>query len=170
MKRKEREEKSFSKNSEKKLFFFYRINAGRVSATLEQWLCYATSGVGNDHTPMTTASKLREVVQVGSKTQIQPPDDGATVTIVYADGQRADGKTIPELQGDSTSAEKPFGENEYSIVLLIEFGNLKYVTGSDIGGVSQDSDSFLGLVARKYDVESFVAEYFDSPVDVSFIF
>jgi hypothetical protein len=72
---------------------------------------------------------LREVARVGSTTQIAPPDDGAVVTIVYADGMRADREVIAALRGDATGLDEPFGENEYSIVLHVQYNEFQYVTG-----------------------------------------
>jgi hypothetical protein len=72
-------------------------NAGTNSGTARNWLCYATDPANTNIYP------IREIAQIGSTTQIAPPDAGAVVEIVHSDGAYAflsDGVT--SLQGDHT--------------------------------------------------------------------
>ncbi len=104
-------------------------NAGTVSGTSRNWLCYATNPAN------TNIYNIREIAQLYSTTQIDPPDTGALVEIVQvdADGVMMVDGTTP-LQGDRTTASPPPSENDYSIALKIRFGIIDYATAGDSDG------------------------------------
>jgi hypothetical protein len=104
-------------------------NAGTQSGTSRNWLCYATNSANTNIYP------IREIAQLGSTTQIDPPDSGAVVEIVQVDGDGvllADGTT--PIQGDHTADPVPPSENDYSIALKIRFGTIDYATAGDSDG------------------------------------
>ncbi|MCB8963295.1 MAG: lamin tail domain-containing protein, partial [Ardenticatenales bacterium] len=130
-------------------------NAGTVSGTSRNWLCYVTN-------PANAVYNIREIAQVGSTTQIDPPDAGAVVEIVQADAQgimMVDGVT--PLQGDHTGISVPPSENDYSIGLKIRFGQIDYATSGDSDG--EYATSSFGYTYN--DVETDLADRF-GPVDV----
>lgn len=104
-------------------------NAGTQSGTSRNWLCYAT----NPANPL--IYPIRQLAQLGSTTQIDPPDAGALVTVIQTDATgvlMADGVT--PLQGDHTAEAVPPSENDYSIALKIRFGSIDYATAGDSDG------------------------------------
>ncbi len=104
-------------------------NAGTQSGTSRNWLCYATNPANNNIYP------IREIAQVGSTTQIDPPDANAVVEIVQADADSitmVDGVT--PLQGDHTNNPVPPSENDYSIGIKIRYGLIDYATAGDSDG------------------------------------
>ncbi len=104
-------------------------NAGTQSGTSRNWLCYATNSANSNIYP------IREIAQVGSTTQIDPPDANAVVEIVQVD---ADGITLVDgvtpLQGDHTNDPVPPSENDYSIGIKIRYGLIDYATAGDADG------------------------------------
>lgn len=104
-------------------------NAGTQSGTSRNWLCYATNPANTNIYP------IREVAQVGSTTQIDPPDANAVVEIVQAD---ADGIMLSDgttpVQGDHTADPVPPSENDYSIGIKIRYGLIDYATAGDSDG------------------------------------
>ena len=130
-------------------------NAGTQSGTARRWLCYATD-------PNSSIFAIRRLAEVGSTMQIDPPDDGATVEIIQADGQDVvmeDGVT--SIMGDHTGDASPPSENDYSIALKISFGNIDYATAGDAGG-----DYGVSRYDYTYnDVETVIANDF-GPVEV----
>jgi hypothetical protein len=131
------------------------LNAGTVSGTGRNWLCYATD-------PNSTIYGIREIAQVGSTTQIDPPDAGAVVEIVQADAQgimMSDG--ITPLQGDHTGMSTPPSENDYSIGVKIRYGTIDYATSGDSDG--EYATSQFGYTYN--DVETDLADRFGQ-VDV----
>lgn len=109
-------------------------NAGTVSGTARNWLCYATNPAN------TNIYNIREIAQVGSTTQIDPPDTDAVVEIVQTD---ADGIVMSDgvtpLQGDHTGMSTPPSENDYSIGIKIRYGLIDYATAGDSDGVYDTS-------------------------------
>lgn len=104
-------------------------NVGTQSGTSRNWLCYATNPANTKIYP------FRELAQLGSTTQIDPPDAGALVTIVQVDASgvmMADG--ITPLQGDHSADAVPPSENDYSIALKIRYGVIDYATAGDSDG------------------------------------
>lgn len=131
-------------------------NAGTQSGTSRNWLCYATNSANTNIYP------IREIAQVGSTTQIDPPDSGAVVEIVQADADgvmMSDGTT--PLQGDHTGASVPPSENDYSIGIKIRYGLIDYATSGDSDG--EYATSTFGYTYN--DVETDLADRF-GPVDV----
>ena len=131
-------------------------NAGTVSGTSRNWLCYATNPAN------TNIYNVREIAQVGSTTQIDPPDANATVEIVQADADgimMSDGTT--PLQGDHTGLSVPPSENDYSIGIKIRFGTIDYATSGDSDG--EYATSSFGYTYN--DVETDLADRFGE-VDV----
>jgi beta-lactamase superfamily II metal-dependent hydrolase len=131
-------------------------NAGTLSNTARRWLCYAT------HPANSKIYAVREVAQVGSTTQIDPPDAGARVEIIEADAQgvlMVDGVT--PVPGDHTADPLPPSENDYSIALKISFGEIDYATAGDTDG--EYATSSWGYTYN--DVESVIADRF-GPVEL----
>ena len=111
-------------------------NAGTWSGTAILWACYATNPLN------TKIYNIREVAEMGSTTQINPPDAGATVTIVHTDAigvVMADG--ITPLGGDHTQDNPQPSENDYCLSILIQYGNFKFYSGGDLDG-SYSSSAF----------------------------
>ncbi len=125
-------------------------NAGTVSGTARRWLCYATH-------PRSNIFSIRELAQVGSTTQIDPPDPGASVEVIQVDAQGVgmeDGTT--PLPGDHTNDNLPPSENDYSIALKISFGDIDYATAGDTDGQYDTS----GFGYSYNDIESVIADRF----------
>lgn len=131
-------------------------NAGTQSGTARNWLCYATNSANTNIYP------IREIADLGSTTQIDPPDSGATVTIVQvdADSVMMSNGTTP-MQGDHTGMSLPPSENDYSIGLKIRYGIIDYATAGDSDGEYATSE----FDYTYNDVESVLAERFGQ-VDV----
>lgn len=131
-------------------------NAGTVSGTSRNWLCYATNPAN------TNIYNIREIAQLYSTTQIDPPDVGAVVEIVQVD---ADGITLADgltpLQGDHTTMPTPPSENDYSIAIKIRYGLIDYATAGDSDG--EYATSTWGYTYN--DVETLLADRFGQ-VDV----
>ena len=131
-------------------------NAGTVSGTSRNWLCYATNPAN------TNIYNVREIAVVNSTTQINPPDANATVTIVQVDAdgiKMSDG--ITPLQGDHTGMSAPPSENDYSIGIKIRYGTIDYATSGDSDG--EYATSSFGYTYN--DVETDLADRFGD-VDV----
>jgi len=126
-------------------------NAGTQSGTARNWLCYATNPANSNIYP------IREIAQLYSTTQIDPPDANAVVEIVQVD---ADGVTLADgvtpLQGDHTNDPTPPSENDYSIGLKIRYGQIDYATAGDSDG--EYNTSQFGYTYN--DVESVLAPRF----------
>ncbi|MDJ0756228.1 MAG: lamin tail domain-containing protein [Ardenticatenaceae bacterium] len=125
--------------------------AGTNSGTSRNWLCYATNPANTNIYP------IREIAQVGSTTQIDPPDVGALVTISQAD---AEGITLVDgvtpLRGDHTALALPPSENDYSIALKITYEDIDYATAGDTDG--EYATSTFGYTYN--DVETDLADRF----------
>ena len=124
-------------------------NAGTVSGTGRNWLCYVTN-------PANAAKLNREIAVVGSTAQIDLGPD-VTVKIVQADADgmvMADGVT--SLKGDHTADALPPSENDYSIALKISFGKVDYATAGDTDG--EYAESAYGYTYN--DVERVIASRF----------
>lgn len=102
-------------------------NAGTISGTASNWLCYVTDP--------DNADKLhREIAEIGSTTQIDL-GTGVTVEIVQRDAENVmmvDGTT--PLRGDHTTDSLPPSENDYSIGVKVRYGELDYATAGDSDG------------------------------------
>ncbi len=126
-------------------------NAGEVSGTAKQWLCYATNPANSKIYP------IRQLAQLGSTTQIDPPDAHAQVEIIQVDAATvmlADG--ITPLAGDHSMDPIPPSENDYSIALKISYGQIDYITAGDTSGKYN---------FRYNDVESVIAPWI-GPVEI----
>ncbi|MEW5988351.1 MAG: lamin tail domain-containing protein [Chloroflexota bacterium] len=131
-------------------------NAGTSSGTATNWLCYATNPANTNIYP------IRQLAQLFSTTQIDPPDANATVEIVQVDGDDVtlvDGVT--PIQGNHTGDPLPPSENDYSIGLKIRYGLLDYATAGDSDGEYATSE--FGYTYN--DVETVIAPRFGQ-VDV----
>ena len=127
-------------------------NAGEVSNTMRKWLCYAT------HPANSLIYGWREIAQLGSTTQIDPPDLNATVTIIQVDAtglMKADG--ITPVAGDHTADPTPPSENDYSTAIQITYGGIDYVTAGDTDG------EYTGAYN---DGETLIAPRFSGPVEL----
>ena len=108
-------------------FNFYA--AGEMYDKLIDWLCYADSV--KDQTKL---SKIREVAEMCSTTQIIKPEEGLEVEIFTTNAKgvlRADG--VP-VEGNYVGQIMPPSENSYSIGLRIQYGEFVYVTSGDLDG------------------------------------
>lgn len=124
-------------------------NAGTVSGTGRNWLCYVTN-------PANAAKLNREIALVGSTAQINLGPD-VTIKVVQADADgvvMADGVT--SLKGDHTADALPPSENDYSIALKISFGQVDYATAGDTDG--EYAQSSFGYTYN--DVERVIASRF----------
>jgi beta-lactamase superfamily II metal-dependent hydrolase len=104
-------------------------NAGTLSNTARRWVCYATDPAN------TNIYNWREIAQVGSTTQIDPPDANAIVEVIQSDAvgvMMVDGVTL--VAGDHTTDPYPPSENDYSIALKISYGSIDYATAGDTDG------------------------------------
>lgn len=121
-------------------------NAGTVSGTATNWLCYMTN-------PANIGKINRETAQVGSTTQINI-GGGVIVKVIQADAQGVkmqDGVT--PVAGNHVAEATPPSENDYSVSLKISYNKLDYYTGGDTDG--EYATSSFGY---KYnDVESYIA-------------
>lgn len=100
-------------------------NAGTVSGTARNWLCYATD-------PSTIGGAIRQVLPIGSLIDF---GDGVTMELVMQDAagvMQSDGFT--SVGGDHTAESLPPSENDYSQNWLIRYGSLDILTGSDTDG------------------------------------
>ena len=99
---------------------------GEVSGTIEKWVCWTTS-----------LGAKRQIARPGTWDQIVPPDAGARVAVVAADGSSFAGPVADDrpLKADHTrSGSDAPGENEFSSSLVFSFGKLDFATSGDVGG------------------------------------
>eukprot|EP01062_Namystynia_karyoxenos_P032443 TRINITY_DN23923_c0_g1_i1.p1 TRINITY_DN23923_c0_g1~~TRINITY_DN23923_c0_g1_i1.p1 ORF type:complete len:442 (+),score=130.84 TRINITY_DN23923_c0_g1_i1:82-1407(+) len=125
-------------------------NVGSYSGTAWRWICY------HDNPASTKIRAIREVAQVGSTTQINPPDANAEVKIVLSDGKGVKTADNRLVSGDHSGEDYPPSENDYSIALLISFGDIRYATAGDADGAYDRSQ--FGYSYN--DVESVLAPLF----------
>jgi beta-lactamase superfamily II metal-dependent hydrolase len=121
-------------------------NAGTVSGTARNWLCYVNN-------PANAGKINREVAQAGSSAQINL-GGGVTVKVIESDAQGVklqDGVT--PITGNHTVDATPPSENDYSISLKISYGKLDYYTGGDTDG--EYATSSFGYSYN--DIESYIA-------------
>uniref|UniRef100_A0A7S4NAJ6 Metallo-beta-lactamase domain-containing protein n=1 Tax=Paramoeba aestuarina TaxID=180227 RepID=A0A7S4NAJ6_9EUKA len=123
------------------------INAGTYSGTATHWLCYALNPKNTKIHP------IREVATLCSDTQINPPDKNANVKIITVDGEGASMVKGGSVSGDHTTEDMPPSENDFSIGLLITFGDFSYVTCGDLDG--EYANSSYGYTYN--DIEAIVA-------------
>jgi len=108
-------------------------NVGTLSTTGTQWICYATD-------PSSKVYKARQIAKLCSTTQIDPPDSGASVTIVAADAVGAKMQDGRSVQGDHHNEQNPPSENDYSIGLIARYGKFTFATFGDLDGEYAKSD------------------------------
>ena len=130
-------------------------NMGSFSGTGRNWICYATNPANKN------IYNVREIAQICSKTQINPPDVGAEAVIVSGDAYGAvaqDGKT--SLQGDHRGDECPSNENDFSVGFLLRFRRFTYAFFGDL-----DGEYYTGYDYCYNDIEKSVLKRL-APVDV----
>ncbi|EDR21955.1 hypothetical protein EDI_272900 [Entamoeba dispar SAW760] len=103
--------------------------AGEFEKYSIEWVCYADS-----IKDQTKVSKIREIANICSITQINPPDNDSEVEIFTSNGYGAvrwDGSPV-----ESNYYNQPMmpSENDYSIGLRIKYGNFIYATSGDLDG------------------------------------
>lgn len=135
-------------------------NAGTVSGTARNWVCWATD-------PSTAGGQIRQLAQIDSTTQIDLGlAEGLTVKIVQVDAQgvlQADGVT--PVAGDHTLDALPTSENDYSITLWFNWGKFDYVAGGDT-----DGEYAVSTYGYSYnDVETDVAGRVGQEVEVTWV-
>lgn len=102
-------------------------NAGTLSGTAGNWLCYATN-------PANAGKLHREIATLGSTSQIDL-GGGVIVQVVGVDAigaVLADGVT--PVGGNHTAEATPPSENDYSVGLRIRYGQFDYLTAGDTDG------------------------------------
>lgn len=135
-------------------------NAGTVSGTARNWVCWATD-------PNTIGGQIRELAQIDSTTQIDLGlSEGLTVKVVQVDAQgvmQADGVT--PVAGDHTADPLPTSENDYSITLWFNWGKFDFIAGGD-----SDGEYAVSSFGYSYnDIESDVAERIGQEVEVIWV-
>ena len=108
-------------------------NVGTLSTTGSSWICYATN-------PSSKIYKWREIAKLCSTTQVNPPDSGASVTIVAADAYGAKMQDGRSVQGDHHSEDLPPSENDYCIGMIARYGDFTFGTFGDLDGEYSKSD------------------------------
>lgn len=135
-------------------------NAGTVSGTARNWVCWATD-------PTTIGGQIRQVAQINSTTQIDLGlADGVNVKVVQVDAQgvmQADGVT--PVAGDHTLDALPTSENDYSITIWLNWGKFDFVAGGDTDG--EYATSSFGYSYN--DIETNVASRIDQEVEVIWV-
>ena len=135
-------------------------NAGTVSGTARNWVCWATD-------PTTIGGRIRQLAQINSTTQIDLGlTNGVTVKVVQVDAQgvmQVDGVT--PVAGDHTLDALPTSENDYSITLWLNWGKFDFVAGGDTDG--EYATSSFGYSYN--DVETDVAARIGQKVEVIWV-
>ena len=135
-------------------------NAGTVSGTARNWVCWATD-------PTTLGGQIRQVAQINSTTQIDLGlADGVTVKVVQVDAQgvmQMDGVT--PVAGDHTLDALPTSENDYSITIWLNWGKFDFVAGGDTDG--EYTTSSFGYSYN--DIETNVAARINQEVEVIWV-
>ena len=106
--------------------------AGTMSSHYTKFVCYATAT-----NAQTKLSKVGQLAYRCSKSQIAPPDDGATVQFIIRDGMGIKDTNGKWLNRNSMNDDHPLDENVFSIGMRIVFGNFVYVTSGDLSGYDQ---------------------------------
>lgn len=136
--------KSFSDCSESTIDWKY---IGQGSSTTASFVCYATSA--KDQTKL---SKIREIANVCSTSQIKPSDSGAEVQIIMSDAlgcKDSSGKLVNECE---YGVKGGANENDFSVCLRIAYGDFVYSTCGDLSGNEYKSSDYY-----YHDIESQVA-------------
>ena len=135
-------------------------NAGTVSGTARNWVCWATD-------PTTLGGQIRQVAQINSTTQIDLGlANGVTVKVVQVDAQgvmQVDG--ITPVAGNHTLDALPTSENDYSITIWLNWGKFDFVAGGDTDG--EYTTSSFGYSYN--DIETNVASRIDQEVEVIWV-
>ncbi len=135
-------------------------NAGTVSGTARNWVCWATD-------PTTLGGQIRQVAQINSSTQIDLGlADGVTVKVVQVDAQgvmQVDG--ITPVAGNHTLDALPTSENDYSITIWLNWGKFDFVAGGDTDG--EYTTSSFGYSYN--DIETNVASRIGQEVEVIWV-
>lgn len=135
-------------------------NAGTISGTARNWVCWATD-------PNTIGGQIRQLAQIGTTAQIDLGlANGVTTKVVQVDAQgvmQADGVT--PVAGDHTLDALPPSENDYSITLWINWGRFDFVAGGDTDGEYTTSE--FGYSYN--DVETDVAARIGQEVEVIWV-
>lgn len=111
-------------------------NAGALSTMSVKWVCWVTDPAN------TRVYPVREPAQIGSTTQIAPPDEGASVMIVAADAKGTmmkDGAT--PVSGDNRNASCVPNENDYSVGAILRYRKFTYGFFGDLDGEYAGSPS-----------------------------
>eukprot|EP01095_Lingulamoeba_sp_RSL-Kostka_P000364 TRINITY_DN10579_c0_g1_i1.p1 TRINITY_DN10579_c0_g1~~TRINITY_DN10579_c0_g1_i1.p1 ORF type:complete len:530 (+),score=130.63 TRINITY_DN10579_c0_g1_i1:120-1709(+) len=102
-------------------------NVGDISNTGIRWICYFSD-------PNYKANKIRETADLCSTTQIDTGLKNATVKIITVDGIGATTQDNEKINQNNRNMDTPPSENDYSLGLLIQYGNIKYLTMGDLDG------------------------------------
>ena len=113
-----------------------------------QVVCYTTST--KDKTKL---SKIREVADICSTSQIHPPDENSEVQILMSDAKGISMKNGTRIDQDLRHMEVPPNENDYSICLRIQYGEFVYSSCGDLSG--REGNNTSG--SNTHDIETYVA-------------
>ena len=105
---------------------------GTMDSSMAKFVCYATSSKEK-----TKLSKIAVVAKKCSTTQIDPPDTGASVTIVMTDALGVkSSETGKAVARNSINASTKVQENDFSICMRIVYGKFVYATCGDLSGIN----------------------------------
>ena len=136
---------SFSKCSESTIDWKF---IGQSSQNTVNFVCYATSS--KDKTKL---SKIREVANLCSTSQITPSDAGAEVQIIMRDAygcKDSEGKLVNDCKYNAKGSPN---ENDFSICLRVVFGQFVYSTCGDLSGNQYEHNGYV-----YHDIESQIAD------------
>lgn len=136
---------SFSKCSENTIDWNF---IGQSSQNTVNFVCYATSK--KDQTKL---SKIREVANLCSTSQISPSDAGAEVQIIMRDAygcKDSGGKLVTDCKYNANGSPN---ENDFSICLRVVFGQFVYSTCGDLSGNQYEHNGYV-----YHDIESQIAD------------
>ena len=121
--------------------------AGEMYEEMEKCVCYTSSS--KDKTKL---SAVAENAHRCSKTQINPPDEGARVSILMRDAlgikSEDSGNPVARVSIDDDSAAS---ENDFSICIRINYQNFTYATCGDLNGNTVDGS------IKCHNVETYIA-------------
>ena len=119
-----------------------------MSKAMARAICYCISS--KDKTKL---SAVAENAHRCSRTQINPPDEGARVTILMRDALGIKAEDTGEYISKNTVYDSyTISENDLSICLRIQFDDFVFASCGDISGYTMDGDT-----KKFHNIESYVA-------------
>ena len=122
--------------------------AGEMNSAIAKMVCYGSSS--KDKTKL---SAVAENAHRCSKTQINPPDEGARVSILMRDGLgvKSEHSGLPVAR-DTVHDDPATSENDFSICLRIDYKDFKYATCGDLSGYTLDYET------NYHNIETYIAD------------